>query len=135
MIICELLAYVLKNSSNIAECLCQHYISSRDLVLFSDDHPGRTANLARVIANSEFGLHSNLRTAEGDSILQLVGNSKLCILHMTSALVLKMLDNFPLFRLSQPYWRTADGDNLSELMCQSKTYVSSTSSESLFIHQ
>ena len=131
--VCELLLSVatLRSSNTIAAFLCQNYLSSE--VLFNDGYQERmksTVNLISVIGNSKFGFHSNIRTVEGDRILQLAGNSKLCISYMQSALVLKILNNCLFFR-PQPIWKTADGDNLCELMSRrSKTY---TSSQSLLI--
>ena len=122
----EPLNYALNNNkTNIAAYICQHCISSGLMLI-----PYRietTVNLIKSILKGDT-FDPNWKTTNGDNILQLVGSSKPCILHMPSAVMLKILSIGNIALKFQPDWRTADGDNLLELVCQSKTCLSQISS-------
>ena len=70
------------------------------------------------------------KTVRGDDILQLVGSSEICISHIPSAVVLKILNSHILAKyiVIKPDCRTSDGDNILELACQSEMYLSQTPS-------
>ena len=120
----EPLDYALKNNqAHITVYLCQHCISS-DKVL-SLNRMDTTVDLIQSIIKFD-PFNPQWKTSDGDNILQLVGNSKLCISHLPSAIVLKVLDSGAVECKNgvafHPNWRTADGDNLLELACQSESY-------------
>ena len=111
---------------DIAAYICRHCTSSAEIL-----------DISRIKTNvhllsSTIDL-SNLITADGYNIVQLVGSSESYISHMPSSVMLKLLASATkkVYFKFQPEWRTGDGDNLLELMCQSTTYLSQTSS--LFI--
>ena len=129
----EPLDYALNNNkTDIAVYLCQHCISSDELL-----NPNRiktTINLIKsVIRVNPFD--PKWKPGDEDSssvnIVQLVGSSELCMSHMPSAIVLEIL-SIGIIMEFEPDWRTGDGDKLIELVCQSETYLSQISSALIF---
>ena len=113
--------------TNIAVYICQHCISSEDML-----NPKRietTVNLIQLILRTN-PYDPEWKTANGDNILKIVWSSKSCISHMPSAVVLEILHSGAAKKITafQPDWRTADCDKLLELVCQSKTCLSQISS-------
>ena len=126
----EPLDYALNSKTSIAVYICQHCITSDEML-----DPKRIKTTINVMKNILImnPFDPKWKTANGDNILQLVGSSELCISCIPSVVVLEMLKN--LFSTSinsnvffQPEWRTADGDSLLQLVCESKTCLSKLSS-------
>ena len=125
----EPLDYALKaNQTEIAVYLCQHCISSDEML-----NPSRIKTTVNLISRiMKANPLCKWETSDGDNILQLVGNSELCISHiMPSETVLDMLVSGVADGL-QLHWSTSDGDKLLELVCQSKSHLSQIYSTSLF---
>ena len=89
------------NQYNIAVYICRHCISSDELL-----NPNRiktTIHLMKFIFNNIIMLRPNTwacsgadliwKTADGDNIFQLTGSSKTCIAHISSAIVLEILNS------------------------------------------
>ena len=71
----------------------------------------------------------NWKTANGDTLLQLVCQSKSYVSRTSSTILLKLLTNTPLDQKSiNPNFKTADGKTLFQLVCQSKSCVTRISS-------
>ena len=126
----EPLDYALNSKTSIAVYICQHCITSDEML-----DPNRiktTINLLKSILIMN-PLDPKWKTANGDNILQLVGSSELCISYIPSVIVLEMLKNLigtsiNSNTLFQPEWRTANGESLLQLICESKTCLSRLSS-------
>ena len=121
------------NKYSIAVYLCQHCISSEEML--SPNRIKTTMNLIKFILSTDTRVHSNdnsiWKTADGDKIFQLVGSSNTCIAHMSSALILQILDFYNtncMIAYFKPDLRTADGDSILEVVCQSRRVVSQISS-------
>ena len=77
-----------------------------------------------------------METADGDNILQLVGNSKTCIAHTLSAVVSEVLNSHNancVITYFESDLRTADGDTIVQLVCQSGRIISQISSAVMII--
>ena len=133
----EPLDYALNcNQPSIAVYLCQHCIFSDEML-----NPNRiktTINLINYMFRPIlrplplFGedninpLDPKWKTADGDNILQLVGSSKTCISHISSAVMLKILTSSNAknyLTAFKPDLKTSDGDTLLQLLCQSMTCI------------
>ena len=142
----EPLDHALNNSrTDIAVYICQNCISSGELL-----NPNRiktTVNLIKYIVRVN-PFDPKWITADGNSIIQLVGSSKSFILQASSAVVLKILttnaanDIIPFQpdwrtgdgdNVIMPGWTTADGDTVLQLVCQSKICLSQISSAMLLM--
>ena len=119
-----------KNQYFIAVYLCQHISADETLC------PNRiktTINLINyIILRADTWVCSDKwKTADGDNILQLIGNSKICIAHIPSPVVSKILNSHNascIIGYFKPDLRTADGDSIIEVVYQSRKMVSQISS-------
>ena len=135
------------NEADIAVYLCQHCISSDEMlnpnrikttvnlikymILRVDARPFVTRSL-RVPGNQANPFDPRWKTADGDNVLRLVGSSKTCISHIPSAILLEILNsydaNYYNIIVFKPDLLTADGDTIFQLVCQSKITISQISS-------
>ena len=122
----EPLDYALDNNKTaIAVYICQHCISSDEML-----NPKRiktTIKLMKYILRDTSQPASKWKSANGDNILQLMGNS---ISHIPSIIVLDILNsgNVKYISVFKPDCKTSDGYNLLELTCQSEIFLSQTPS-------
>ena len=72
----------------------------------------------------------NWRTADGNSFLQLVCQSKACLSQISSTVILKWLNTttVDLAKISTLDYKTADGETLLQLVCRSETIMTRISS-------
>jgi ankyrin repeat protein/signal recognition particle receptor subunit beta len=129
---------VYNNQYSIAVYICQNCISSDEML-----NPNRiktTINLIKYILKVGTWARSNedpsyplWKTADGDTILQIMGSSKTCIAHMPTAIVSEILHSHNtnhnnIIAHYKPDLRTADGDTILEVVCQSRRAISQISS-------
>ena len=122
----EPLDYAVNNNKpSIALYLCQHCISSDELL--SPNRIKTTVNLIKfIILRADRWVYDSIEdriwtTANGDNILQLVGSSKMHIAHVPSAVMSNCHNASCIIGYFKPDLRTADGDTILQLVCQSET--------------
>ena len=134
----EPLDYAINNNQYyIALYICQHCISSEEML--NSSRIKTTINLIKyIILRANTHVRSNedpvWKTADGDNILQLVGNSKACIAHIPSEVVSEILNSHNancIIAYFEPDLRTADGDTIVQVVCQSRRIISQISSKVL----
>ena len=118
------------NKPSIAVYLCQ-CISSDDML--SPNRIKTTVNLIKFILRADTSVNDSIEnqmwtTANGDNILKLVGNSKMHIAHVPSAVISNSHNASYIIGYFKPDLRTANGDTILQLVCGSETLVSQISS-------
>ena len=110
----------------LATCHTKSCVSSVPSIVIMEYLRHNTLDPTELVVSDSY----DWKTADGDTLLQLVCQSQSCVLRISSTVMLMWLTNTNcnLKQLIVPNYKTADGDTLLQLVCQSESCVSRISS-------